>query len=83
MFNDDIVLINNSEKKFQSLLERAFQWSNDKSITVSISISKIYYSGVRNFIKTNDSWKYLGVMIDERVNYKIFEHNMAQELLDL
>ena len=92
LFADDIVLIGNSEKKLQSLLDRAFLWSNDWSITFnprkcniihhrpnSVSISKYRFSlGVQNFIKTTDSCKYLGIMIDEHINYKTCLNTLAQ-----
>ena len=75
LFADDIVLIGNSENNLQLLLDITFQWyitfnprkcNNIHHRPNSISIFKYRFSlGVQNFIKTTDSCKYFGVMIDE------------------
>lgn len=92
LFADDIVLVASSEIELQFLLDRAYQWSKDWSITFnptkcniihhrpkSIPISTYKFSlGVQHYISTVNSCKYLGIIIDEHIDFNICINTLAQ-----
>ena len=92
IFADDIIMVASSDSELQSLLDRAIQWSKQWKITFntskcnivnhrpkSLSVSKFKFSlGVQNFNKTVDSYRYLGIMIDEHIDFKMCLNTLAQ-----
>ena len=84
-----IVLIADTENDLQSLIDKAFQWSKDWCITFnpkkcnsiihhrpkSVTVSDYKFSIGQTHFKTVNSCKYLGIIINDHLNFETCINN--------
>ena len=84
LYADDLALIADSEENLQKLLEVLSKWCEDNDMTINKDKTKVIhfrnpakqrtnfqFSCGNQIIEITDSYRYLGLVIDEHLNYEV------------